>query len=327
LQKLHHLSAIALFAIFYSLASATAQDWPIRPVTLVVPLAAGGGSDGLGRVFAPRLGELLGQSVIIENIGGVGGMIGSARVAKAAPDGYQILLGTQGTHAINQSIYAKPLYDASTDFTPVALVFDVPLVLVARKDFPANNLQEFISYTRAHQTTMQYGSSGAGGNGHLACGLVNTAIGVNVTHIPYRGGGPAMTDLLGGRLDYLCALANIAKPQIDGQQAKPIAVLSKERSSILQNVPTAGEQGLANVEAIAWNAVFLPKDTPAFIVDRLHRALFASLDTPAVRDRLIQLGANMITPERRSSTFLRQFVADEVAKWGGIIKGAGITPQ
>jgi tripartite-type tricarboxylate transporter receptor subunit TctC len=321
------LSAIGLAAVFHYMASATAQDWPIRPVTLVVPLAAGGGSDGLSRVFAPRLGELLGQSVIVENVGGVGGMIGSARVAKAAPDGYQVLLGTQGTHAINQSIYAKPLYDASSDFTPVGLVFDVPLVLIARKDFPANNLQEFISYARAHQTMMQYGSSGAGGNGHLACGLVNTAIGINVTHIPYRGGGPAMTDLLGGRLDYLCALANIAKPQIDGQQAKAIAVLSKERSSILQNVPTAREQGLLNVEAIAWNAIFLPKETPKAIVDRLHDAIFASLDTPAVRDRLIQLGANMITPERRSSTYLRQFIVDEIAKWGAIVRAAGITPQ
>src|SRR3954453_10687025 len=140
MQRFHHLSAIALFAVFCSLASATAQDWPIRPVTLVVPLAAGGGSDGLGRVFAPRLGELLGQSVIVENIGGAGGMIGSTRVAKAAPDGYQILLGTQGTHALNQSIYAKPSYDAVKDFEPVALVFDVPLVLMGRRDLPANNL-------------------------------------------------------------------------------------------------------------------------------------------------------------------------------------------
>lgn len=193
--------AVALIASLHGPSPAAAEDWPTRPITLVVPLAAGGGSDGLSRVFAPRLGELLGQSVIVENVGGVGGMIGSARVAKAAPDGYQVLLGTQGTHAINQSIYAKPLYNASTDFTPVALVFDVPLVLMTRKDFPASNLQEFIAYTRAHRATMQYGSSGAGGNGHLACGLINAAIGVTVTHIPYRGGGPAMTDLLGGRID------------------------------------------------------------------------------------------------------------------------------
>jgi tripartite-type tricarboxylate transporter receptor subunit TctC len=306
---------------------ANAQDWPARPITLVVPLAAGGGSDGLSRIFAPRLGELLGQSVIVENIGGVGGMIGSARVAKAPPDGYQVLLGTQGTHAINQSIYANPLYNAATDFTPVALVFDVPLVLMVRKDLPASNMSEFIAYARANHAKMQYGSSGAGGNGHLACGLVNAAIGIDVTHIPYRGGGPAMTDLIAGRIDYLCALANIAKPQLDGQQAKGVAVMSRERSPILPELPTTHEQGLDNVEAIAWNAIFLPKGTPAPIVEKLHGAIFAALDTPAVRSRLIELGANMITPDRRSPAYLKKFVEDEIAKWATTIKAAGINPQ
>ena len=308
-------------------APASAQDWPTRPITLVVPLAAGGGSDGLIRVFAPRLSELLGQSVIVENIGGAGGMIGSARVAKAAPDGYQILLGTQGTHALNQSIYAKPLYDALRDFEPVALVFDVPLVPMGRKDLPASNLREFVAYARAHAARMQYGSSGAGGSGHLACGLVNSAIGVNVTHIPYRGGGPAMADLLAGRLDYICALANIAKPQIDAGAARGLAVLSPERSPILPNVPTGKEQGLVNVEAIAWNAMFLPKDTPAAIVDKLNNAVFAALDTPAVRERLIELGASMIATGRRSPTYLKQYVEAEIAKWAATIRAAGIVPQ
>src|SRR6266850_3048953 len=179
-------------ATSFQCTTVMAQDWPTRPVTMVIPLAAGGASDGLARVFAPRLSELLGQQVIVENVGGAGGMIGASRVAKAAPDGYQFLLGTSGTQALNQSIYDNPLYNAATDFAPVALIFEVPLVLMARKDFPANSLQEFIAYARIHQASLQYGSSGAGGTGHLACALLNSAIGIGVTHIPYRGGGPAM---------------------------------------------------------------------------------------------------------------------------------------
>jgi len=321
------LTAIGLAAVALSILPARALDWPTRPLTLVVPLAAGGGSDGLSRVFVPRLGEILGQSVIVENVGGVGGMIGAARVAKAPPDGYQFLLGTQGTQAINQSIYAAPLYNAAVDFTPVALIFDVPLVLMTRQDFPADSLQDFIAHAKTHQATMQFGSSGAGGVGHLACALLNSAIGINVTHIPYRGGGPAMADLLAGRIDYQCALANIAKPQLDGQRAKGIALMGRQRSPILPGLATTGEQGLRHVEADTWNAIFLPRDTPAAIADKLHGALFAALDTPAVRDRLIQLGASMIPPERRSPAYLQKFVADEIAKWAATIKTAGITPQ
>jgi tripartite-type tricarboxylate transporter receptor subunit TctC len=306
---------------------ASAQSWPTRPVTLVVPLAAGGGSDGLVRVMAPRLGELLGQSVIVENVGGVGGMVGSARVANASPDGYQVLLGTQGTHAINQSIYAKPLYNAATDFTPVGLVFEVPLVLMARKDFPANNLQEFASHARAHQQTMQFGSSGAGGNGHLACALLNAELAIDVTHIPYRGGGPAMTDLLAGRIDYQCALANIAEPQISGQRAKGLAVMSNERLSMLPALATTREQGFPQLQAIAWNAVFVPKGTPQALVEKLNGAIGATLETPAVRDRLIQLGAQVTPPHRRSPRYLQEFVETEIAKWARTVKAAGITPQ
>ena len=219
---------IAAFAALVATSvPGAAQDWPNRPITMVIPLAAGGGSDGLIRVFTPRLGELLGQQVIVENAGGAGGMIGAARVAKAPPDGYQVLLGTSGTQALNQSIYEKPLYNAATDFTPVALIFEVPQVLITRKDFPAANLQEFIAYVRANQATLQYGSSGAGGTGHLACALLNSAIGVNVTHVPYRGGGPAMQDLIAGRIDYQCALANIAKPQIEAHPGQTDRALER----------------------------------------------------------------------------------------------------
>jgi tripartite-type tricarboxylate transporter receptor subunit TctC len=320
--------AITAFAVLLSATStAVAQDWPTRPVTLVIPLAAGGGSDGLVRIFTPRLSEILGQSVIVENVGGAGGMIGAARVAKAAPDGYQLLLGTSGTQAVNQSIYAKPLYNAATDFTPVALIFEVPQLLITKKDLPPNNLAEFIVYAKANQATMQYGSSGAGGSGHLACALLNATIGINVTHVPYRGGGPAMQDLIGGRLDYQCALASIAMPQIEAKQAKAIATLSPERSAVVPSVPSLKEQGLPDFDASAWNGIFLPKDTPRAIVEKLHAAIVATMETPAVRERLQQFGATVVAPERRSPAYLQKFVEAEIAKWAATIKAADIQPQ
>ena len=294
---------------------------------MVVPLAAGGGSDVLGRVFAPRLGELLGQQVIVENVGGAGGMIGAARVAKAAPDGYQFLLGTSGTQALNQTIYEKPLYNAASDFTPVALIFDLPLVLLARKDLPVANLQDFISYTRTHQAVMQYGSSGAGGTGHLACALLNAAIGVNVTHIPYRGGGPAMQDLIAGRIDYVCAIASVAIPQVEAREANAIAMLTQNRSPIMPTVASAHEQGLSHFEASAWNGIFLPKETPPTIVEKLHDAIVSTVETPFVRERLKDLGATVVAPDRQSPSYLQKFVISEIAKWAALIKSANIKPD
>ena len=314
----------AFAALLAPLAQGSAEDWPSRPITMVIPLAAGGGSDGLIRVFTPRLGELLGQQVIVENAGGAGGMIGAARVAKAPPDGYQLLLGTSGTQALNQSIYERPLYNAATDFAPVALIFEVPQVLITRKDFPAGNLQEFIAYARANQATLQYGSSGAGGTGHLACALLNAAIGVKVTHVPYRGGGPAMQDLIAGRIDYQCALANIAKPQIEGLQAKAIALLSVDRSPTLPGLASAHEQGLTDFETAIWFAFFLPKGTPAPIVQKLNDATVAAMNTSSVQRQLEELGVTLVAPERRSPEYLQKFVVSEIAKWAPTIRKANV---
>jgi tripartite-type tricarboxylate transporter receptor subunit TctC len=317
----------ALAALFLAHPIASADNWPNRPVTLLIPTAAGGASDALVRVMAPRLGDLLGQTVVVENAGGAGGMIGAGRVAKAAPDGYLFLLGTSGTHATNQSIYAKPLYDAAIDFTPVGLIFEVPQVLLVRKDLPANNLQEFIAYAKANQSSLKFGSSGPGGSGHVGCALLNARIGIEITHVPYRGGGPAMQDLIAGRIDYQCALANLAIPQMEANSAKGLAVLSPERSSILANLPGMNELGLPAFEASAWNGIFLPKNTPSDIVRKLHQALFAALDTPAVRERIEQLGATIVPAERRSPAYLRKFVEGEIARYAAIIKAAGIVPQ
>ena len=321
------IKIIAAFAVLVgAITPATAQDWPIRPVTMVYPFAAGSAADAMGRIFASRLSELLGQTVVFENVGGAGGMIGSSRVAKAAPDGYQFVLG--GTFMVlNQALYKNPLYNATTDFSPVALIVEQPVVLIARKDFPANDLSEFIAYARANQTKMQYGSGGVGSMPHLACELLNMAIGVNTTHVPYRGGGPLMPDLIAGRIDYFCSLTALAIPQIESKTVKAIAIFSKSRLPILPNLASAHEQGLSNFEVNPWYAFFLTKCTPVPIVQKLREAIIATAETPAVQEKLKELGYVLVAPERRSTEFLRKFVQSEVEKWAGVIKAANIKPE
>jgi tripartite-type tricarboxylate transporter receptor subunit TctC len=279
---------------------AAAQDYPSRPLTMVIPFAAGGPTDVLGRVLAQRMSEILGQQVVVENVGGAGGQTGSKRVEQSKPDGYTFVLGTVGTHAQSQTLSKKPLYDAVKDFTPVALVAEVPIALIARKDFPANNLKEFVDYSKKNQTKMTYGSAGAGSATHLGCVIANMVMGTDITHVPYKGTGPAMQDLQGGRIDFMCEIISTAKPQIDGGTVKAIAIMTKDRSAALPNLPTAEEQGTKGMEAYTWNALFLPKDTPLPIVDKLADAVNKALDTPAVKERLAGLGAVVVTPDRRS---------------------------
>ena len=317
------LASIVLVAAILAVRPAPAADWPAGPMTMVYPFAAGSAGDVLGRLFASRLSELLGQPVILENVGGAGGVKGSSRVAKAAPDGYQFLLG--GTFVVvNQTLYKNPLYNAATDLVPVALLAREPIVLIARKDLPASNLQEFITYATANQGNMQYGSAGTGSTVHMTCALLNSAIGVNITHISYRGGAGALQDLLAGRIDYQCPIATIAIPQIKSNSVKALAILSKDRSPILPTVASAHEQGLTNFEAEVWYAFFLPKGTPAGIVEKLHTATVATMETPAVQDRLKEIGVTLVIPERRSSDYLRKFVESEIEKWAKVIKAANI---
>lgn len=304
-----------------------AQTYPARPMTMIIPFAAGGPTDVLGRIMGQRMSEILGQQVVVENVGGAGGMTGSKRVADAAPDGYAFVLGTVGTHAQSQTMYKKPLYHAATDFAPVALIAEVPIVLITRKDLPVNNLQQFISYAKANQTKMQYGSAGAGSATHLGCVLLNYLIGVDITHIPYRGTGPAMQDLQGGRIDYLCEIVSTAKPQIDGGTVKAIAIMTKERSPALPNVPTGLEQGTPNLEAYTWNALFLPKDAPAEVVKKLHDATVEAMKTPSVRERLEALGAVVVPEERATPEYLGQYVKSEIDKWAAPIKASGVTVE
>jgi tripartite-type tricarboxylate transporter receptor subunit TctC len=323
----HHIALTAFVLVAGSPSSAAAQGpattWPERPVTMVVPFAAGGGTDLLGRIVGKRLSEVLGQQVIIENVAGAGGMVGSARVVKAAPDGYQFVVGTTAD-AINQTLYKTPLYNFATDLVPAGLMGNQPSVLLTRKDFPAGNLREFIAYAKANQRSLQYASAGTGSTGHLFCSLLNAAVGLDVTHVPYRGGGPAMQDMIAGRTDYICTLTPTAKPAMDGNLLKPIAILSRERSPMLPDLPTAHEQGLTDFDTDTWFGLFFPKGTPEPIVRKLNAAIAATLDTPSVQEQLKEIVASVAAPDRRSPEYLQKLVEIEIGKMRAAITGAGI---
>jgi tripartite-type tricarboxylate transporter receptor subunit TctC len=304
---------------------AAAQDWPTRPITLVVPFPAGGPIDFIGRLMGQRLSERLGQQVIIENTGGAGGMSGAARVAKSPPDGSMFLFGNQGTHTFSQLLYKKPLYNAAADFAPVAVVVENVKFLVVRKDFPAKTLPEFIAYAKANQKNMQYGSAGIASATHVTCVLLNYAIGVDITHVPYRGTGPALQDLLGGRIDYMCEVTSTGAPHVRADTLKAVAILSPTTNAALPGVPTAHEQGLTNFDADGWNAFFFPKGTPEAIVRKLAQATSEVLDMPDVRERLEKAGLNVAVPARRNPDYLGKLVTSELDKWGPPVRASGLS--
>jgi tripartite-type tricarboxylate transporter receptor subunit TctC len=320
-RRFLHLAAVAAAMVVIA-HNANAQAYPTRPLTLVVPFAPGGPSDVAGRIIAQGLSEVLGQQVVVENTGGAGGTIGSLRVARAKPDGYQFVLGNIGTHVWSQSLYKRPPYHTSTDFTPVSLVVESPRTLITPIAFPAKSLPEFIVYLKANQSTLRYGSAGAGSASHMTCVLFNAALGVEITHVPYRGGGAAMQDLIAGRIDYFCDAPSTTLPQVEGKFVKVLATTGRQRWPTLPQVPTAMEQGLP-FEITTWQAIFLPKDTPAAIVQRLSSAVSETLDTAAVRGRFTSIGEGVISPERRGPDYLRKFVASEFALWSGPIQKSG----
>jgi tripartite-type tricarboxylate transporter receptor subunit TctC len=304
-------------------ASGRAQEWPSRPVTMVVPFAAGGPVDVAGRILAQRIGEVLGRQIVVENVGGAGGMTGSNRIAKASPDGYQFVLGNIATHAFSQSLHKKPLYDAAAEFQAVGLTIEQPRVLVVRKDLPVGSLAEFIAYAKDKPDTLTYGSAGPGSAAHIACTLLNSVAGIKATHIPYRSTTLATQDIAAGRVDYICDVIIGALPFIQGGAVRPLAYLSPRRVGVLPQVATAAEQGLAELDTSSWHAMFLPAATPPPIVQRLHAALSETLDTPAVRERLEELGASVVPAERRGPDYLTRFLRSEIEKWAGPIKLSG----
>jgi tripartite-type tricarboxylate transporter receptor subunit TctC len=314
--------AITAALCLSSVPAAQAADWPNRPLTMINPFAPGGPNDVVARLLAQQMGEILGQPVIVENVGGAGGMIGASRVAKADPDGYTFLQGTVGTQAQNQTLYKKPAYNALTDFTPVALVIEAPLVLVARSNLPVRDMKEFVAYAKVNKEKMQYGSAGTGSAIHLGCALTNIVAGLDIMHVPYKGANPAMQDLMSGRVDYLCDIITTAKTQIDGGTVKPIAILSKRRSPVLPMVPTAIEQGF-NIDAYTWNAFFLPKGTPDDIVKKLNEATVKAMANPAVRDKLEAAGLIIARAEEATPSYLANFLRSEITKWEEPIKASG----
>jgi tripartite-type tricarboxylate transporter receptor subunit TctC len=322
------LAIICVVALSVGSATAqTSQNWPSHPITLTVPFGPGSGSDTVARIIAGRVAEILGQPMIVENLGGAGGTIAVSRVAKAAPDGYQVVLGAVDTFAQSQSLFKEPPYDSAADFEPVALAVEQPLILITRTGIPVTNLKDFAAYTKVNQNRMQFGSTGVGSGPYLACYLLNAAMGVTVTSVPYRSSAPAFTDMMAGTLDYYCPLAVGAIPFIDNKQVNALAILTAERSSLLPDLPTAKEQGFNVTDGYYWMGFFLPKGTPGAIVAKLNGAIVAALDTPAVQERLRVVATTAVSPERRTPVYLRSYLASEISKWRDIMKAGGVTPQ
>jgi tripartite-type tricarboxylate transporter receptor subunit TctC len=303
-----------------------AQSWPTREVTMVVAFPPGGDDDIIARMLAPRLAQALGQPVTVINVPGTGGMVGAERVAKAAPDGYEFLLGSSATHALSQALHKRPPYHAVTDFTPVALMAEQPFVLIARKGLPGNRLEDLIAYAKANPRTVQYASAGEGSSTHLVCTLFNAAAGIRASHIAYNGGVPAMRDVVAGRIDYYCPGVTVAIAPISRQDVKAIAILARNRAQVLPEVASAHEQGLADFSIWTWFALFLPRGVPDPVTAKLHEATLAAIGMPFLQARLKQIGAEVVSPERRSQAYLQKFVETEIAKWTSDLKDAQLKP-
>jgi tripartite-type tricarboxylate transporter receptor subunit TctC len=306
-----------------SAAPALAQDWPAHALTMIVPWAAGGGTDIVGRIMANHMSASLGQPVVVENLPGGGGMVGASHVARADPDGYTFLLGSR-SEAIDMTLYKHPTYSLKDDLAPIALVADQPTVLVARKDFPADGLKDFIAYVKQNAGTMKMGAAGIGSTGAIDCALFNGMIGVNIAPIPYRGSGPAMEDLIGRQFDYLCSISGSAAAPLQGGLVKGIAVFTHNRMPSLPDLPTAEEQGV-NFEGTTWSGFLAPKGTPPEIIKKLHDASVAAMATPDVQDGLAKNGTYVIAPERRSTEYFESIIGPEIEKNGAPLKAAGIS--
>jgi tripartite-type tricarboxylate transporter receptor subunit TctC len=273
--------------------------------------------------MAAGLGEKLGQQVIVENVGGAGGMTGSTRAAKAPADGYTFLLGGLAVLAQVPNLYKKPLYNPVVDFAPVSLFADSARILIARKDFPSDNLKDFIAYAKANQAKMQFGSSGAGSGLHICAVLLNGVMGTTITHVPYRGSALAMQDLLAGRIDFMCEQISTAFPQIQSGVVKAIVTLGPARVPVLPELATAQEEGVRDLDCSTWSAFVFPKGTPDRIVHRLAEATSEVVDTSLVRERFASVGVTVAAPDRRSSEYLAKFIPRELEKWAGPIAASG----
>ena len=319
-------AAVAAFIVTLPGAlPAAAQEWPARAVTLIVPFAAGGPVDTIGRVLAQHVSDAMGQQIVIENVGGAGGMIGAARAAKADPDGYTMLLAGSAVLALNQAIYKRPLVDGAKDFTHVSLFADSARVLVTRKDFPASNLKEFNAYVKANAAKVQYGSAGVGSGTHVCAVLLDSINGTKIAHVPYRGAALAMQDVIAGRLDYLAEQISTAVAQIQAGSVKAIAVMGQQRVAVLPDIPTSDEAGVPGLDCGSWASLAFPKGAPAAIVARLAKVVDQVLEVPALKVRYDQLGVTLPPKERRAPEYLARFVPEEIERWGKVIRAAGLS--
>jgi tripartite-type tricarboxylate transporter receptor subunit TctC len=317
------ISIVAIAATLVGIATANAQPYPSRPITLGMPFAAGGPGDTLARILAEHMKDTLGETVVVENVTGAAGSIGAGRVARAAPDGYTLLLGNWTTHVVNGVVYTLP-YDVAKDFEPVSLVATQPLLIVAKKTMPANDLKGLVAWLKAHPGTASAGNAGVGSSTYVASIFFQMQTGTRFQLVPYRGGAPAMQDLLAGQIDMLFDLVANALPQVRAGTVKPYAVTAKSRSAAAPDIPTVDEAGALGLHVALWNAIWAPKDTPKVIIAKLNAAVVGALADPAVRARLADLGHEFFPPDQLTPEGLAAFQAAEIKKWWPIIKAANI---
>jgi tripartite-type tricarboxylate transporter receptor subunit TctC len=330
-MKLHRRTFLRLAAGTAALPAvsqiARAQAYPTRPVTVIVPFAPGGATDVAGRIVGEYLSQALRQQFVIENVAGAGGTTGTTRVMRANPDGYTIQVGQMGTHAAAVAFYPNLAYRPDVDFDPVGMIAGLPIVITARKDFPANDLREFILYVKANAATVNVAHAGVGSITHTTVLLLHSLLGVQPTLVPFNGASPAMAALLGGQVDYICNAIPDAVSHVRSGTAKGYAITTAERSPRLPNVPTTKETGLPEFDASAWNALFAPKGTPKAVLDQLASALDQALDDDTVRKRLLDLGCDIPAKSKRGQQPLAALVRSEIARWTPIIKAANIKAQ
>jgi tripartite-type tricarboxylate transporter receptor subunit TctC len=320
------LLCVAVLGLIAAPLAARAEQYPSRPVTVVVPFPAGGPSDVVARIVTEHMGKTLGQTLVIENVGGAGGTIGSGRVAAAAPDGYTLLAGSMGSHVSAPVLTPGIKYDSARDFVPIGFTADAPAVIVARKDFPAKDLREFVSYLKKNGDKVKQAHGGIGASSHMACLLFSQAAGVKPTLVAYRGTGPAMNDLVGGHVDYFCEQAVSVASQVKGGAIKAYALSAAARLAALPDVPTAKEAGL-DYQMNIWAGIFGPKGVPKPIVDKLAAALDKALDDPSVQKRLNDLGGSVPAKSERTPAKFESFVKAEIARWSPILKLANAKPK
>jgi tripartite-type tricarboxylate transporter receptor subunit TctC len=317
------MQALGALVAAASIGGAWAQAYPSRPVTLIVPFAAGGPTDVVARTLGASMSRTLGQTVVIENKLGAGGTIAANYVAKANPDGYTVFIHHNGM-ATATGLYRKLPYNPLTDFDYVGQVADVPMTLVARKDFPASNLREFTAYVRANKDKINLANAGLGAVSHLCGMMLQQALGVELTTVPFQGTAPALTALLGGQVDVLCDQTTQTIPHIKAEKVKFYGVTTKQRIQALPDAPTLAEQGLTDFEVVVWHGIYVPKGTPPEVLNKLNEALRAALKDPAVAGKLTELGAQIVPESKQTSAGLRDWLKSEIDKWQPVIRKAGV---